>query len=117
MKFNIRLLYLYLFSLVGLIITTIGAVRLVELGLKVYVFKDADRFDYYTAPAFPVDKINVSTESSKIDEAKQKEIQDKETTRQRQREASGAIAMLIVGLPLYKYHWSIIQKENMKPKP
>jgi hypothetical protein len=109
MKLNIRILYLYLFSSVGLIVATIGAVRLVELGLKVYVFQGADQFDYYTTPAIPAEK---SADIQPVDEAKQKQIQETETKRQRQREASGAIAMLLVGLPLYKYHWNIIQKEN-----
>lgn len=116
MKFNIRLLYLYLFSLVGLIITTIGAVRIVELVIKVYIFKGADRYDYYSPPIVPDGKITISTEEAKLNEEKQKEIQDKETTRQRQREASGAVAMLVVGFPLYKYHWNIIQKDNKKKK-
>lgn len=114
MKLNIRLLYLYLFSLVGLIITTIGAVRIVELVIKVYVFKGADKYDYYSPPVVPDGKITISSEEAKLDEQRQKEIQDKETTRQRQREASGAVAMLLVGFPLYKYHWNIIQKENRK---
>lgn len=116
MKLNIKLLYLYLFSLVGLIITTIGAVRIVELIIKVYIFKGADRYDYYSPPVVPDGKVSVSTEEAKLEEARQTEIQEKETTRQRQREASGAVAMLVVGFPLYKYHWAIIQNDNKKKK-
>lgn len=114
MKFNIRLLYLYLFSFVGLIITVFGAVRLIELGLKVYIFKDADKYEYsYVKPVYPPDdEMRISTEEAKMQEEEQKAIQDRENTRQRQREAAGALAMIIVGFPLYKYHWSVIQKEN-----
>ena len=46
MKVNIRLIYLYLFSFVGLLVMVIGSVRLLELGLKVIVFKGADSFEY-----------------------------------------------------------------------
>ncbi|MBI5019261.1 hypothetical protein HZB58_03235 [Candidatus Gottesmanbacteria bacterium] len=45
MKINVRLIYLYLFSFVGLLTVVIGSVRLVDLGLKVFVFPDADRYE------------------------------------------------------------------------
>ena len=38
----IRTVYLYLFSLVGLTLMVIGAVRLIDLGLKTYIFTEAD---------------------------------------------------------------------------
>jgi len=40
---NIRTLYLYLFSFVGLLILIIGSIQLIDLGLKVFIFTDADR--------------------------------------------------------------------------
>ena len=102
MKFNIRLLYLYLFSFIGLLIAVIGAVRLVDLGMKVFVFKGSDTYEY----ARPIQVEG----QPKIDEEEEKAIQERETQRQRQRQASIALAMLIVGLPLYKYHWNLIKK-------
>jgi len=102
MKVNIRLIYLYLFSAVGLIVSVIGSVRLVDLGLKVIVFQGADRYEYY-AP-----KLDGET----VDQEEQRLVQERETTRQRQRELSGSMAMIVVGLPLYLYHWKTIQKEN-----
>jgi len=44
----IRKIYLYLFTLVGLALITVGSVRLVELGLKTYVLTKAD--NYYNYP-------------------------------------------------------------------
>ena len=44
----IRKIYLYLFSLIGLVLVVIGCVQLVNLGLKAYVFTAADQ--YYTYP-------------------------------------------------------------------
>ena len=108
MKFNIKLLYLYLFSFIGLLVVVIGMIQLVNLGLKVYIFKGADEYTY----AVPM------MESPKIasDEARfQKEAainQKIETVRNRQRQFSDAIAMVLVGLPLYLYHWKKIQSQK-----
>ena len=104
MKVNIRLIYLYLFSAVGLIVAVIGSVRLVDLGLKVIVFQGADSFEYY-APKL---------EGEIVDQEEQKLIRERETKRQRERDLSGSIAMIAVGLPLYFYHWKTIQRENKK---
>lgn len=43
MKIDLRLLYLYLFSFVGLFIVVIGSIQLVNLGIKTFVFKEADK--------------------------------------------------------------------------
>lgn len=110
MKFSIRLLYLYLFSFIGLIIAVIGTIQLVDLGMKVYIFKDADRYDYPSTPKFDPTGNEIALTDKEKEE--QKALQDKETTRNRQRQASTAIAMLLVGIPLYKYHWKLIKKED-----
>lgn len=113
-SFNIRLLYLYLFSFVGLLITVIGCIRLLELGMKVYVFKGADQYSYYDVkPLTPEGTTKEMTpEEQQVYEEKQKKQQGEETIRSRQREFSGALAMIIVGVPLYLYHWKTIKKEN-----
>lgn len=97
MKFSIKLLYLYLFSFIGLLITVIGSVQLVDLAMKVYLFKDADKYEY--ARPFKVDGEEM------IDVEMEKQIQDRENTRQRQRQVSTAMSMILVGFPLYLYHW------------
>jgi hypothetical protein len=111
MKINIRLLYLYLFSFVGLIISVFGSIRLAQLGMKVYLFKDADiYFNSYTNTIYGPDgkAIKQTEEEIRLQEKSARE----EAKKQRQREASEALAMLLVGIPLYKYHWGIIQKES-----
>jgi hypothetical protein len=55
MKFSIRLLYLYLFSFVGLLIVVIGGIQMVDLGIKTFVFKDADKYENY-----PMSKVKAS---------------------------------------------------------
>lgn len=93
MKFSIKLLYLYLFSIIGLIITVVGTVQLVDLGIKVFVFRGADKYEYIGTPMY----------------AGEKEVQERESVRQRQRQVSTAVSMIIVGLPLYLYHWRKIR--------
>jgi len=104
MKVNVRLIYLYLFSFIGLLVVVIGSVRMVDLGIKTFIFKDADRYEYYTAPAIKGEE--------PIDEKIIRENSEREQTRSRQREFSNSIAMIVVGAPLYLYHWKTIQKEN-----
>ena len=43
----IRKIYLYVVSFIGLLLIVIGLVRLLDLGLKVYVFKHADYYGIY----------------------------------------------------------------------
>lgn len=116
MKFSIRLLYLYLFSFIGLLIAVIGSVQLVDLAIKVYVFKGADEYGGYSVPATKVLPDGKEVKITDEEIAEQKRMQEKETTRQRQRQASTALAMILVGAPLYKYHWSMIQKESKEKK-
>ena len=117
MKFSIRLLYLYLFSFIGLLVFVIGSIRLTELALKVYVFKGADQFEYSKPIQGPeATDSKLTKEEVKKQEEESKMFQERENTRQREREVSGALAMILIGLPLYFYHWKTIQKENKKAK-
>lgn len=104
MKLNLRLLYLYLFAFVGLLIVTIGSIRLVDLGLKTLIFRDADRYEVYV-DKFPIAEGQVIESQEEIQAR-----QDRELARNRQRELSGSVSMIVVGLPLYLYHWGIIRK-------
>lgn len=112
MKFSVRLLYLYLFSFIGLIIAVIGTIQIVDLGMKIYIFKDADKYDAQLTTKFDPSGKEVQLTEAELKD--QKEKQDLETKRQRQRQVSNSLAMLLVGIPLYKYHWSLIKKEDKK---
>ncbi len=108
---DIRKLYLYLFSLIGLLIVVIGAVQMVDLALNVFVFPDADRYGDY--PRFPGELgSDMSDEEQIAYEAQMVEYQEIEQSRSRQRQLSSALAMLVVGLPLYLYHWRTITREK-----
>ncbi len=100
---NLRLLYLYLFSFVGLLIVVIGSIQMVNLGLKMTLFKDVDKYEIYQSPKV----------AGEIQESQEvlNERQDRETKRQRQRDFISSFSMLVVGAPLYFYHWKLIKKE------
>lgn len=142
----IRAIYLYLFAIIGLALISIGAVRLANLGLKMFVFTKADQqINYGLRPPTPVIAVKPSGQEvteddlisaiqkcqEKCELAEERKaqlgswLQDYKKwqegegrleldylSQQRQREASDAIAFILVGLPLYFYHWRIIKRET-----
>ena len=136
----IRTIYLYLFTLIGLVLITIGSVNLINLGLKRFIFTKADQeLNYNLKPSFPMtidgrvateedfvsaiekcqEKCDLTSEqkqqiASWLKDYKIWQEQEKQfdyLAQQRQREFSLALALIMVGLPLYLYHWTIIKKE------
>ena len=105
----VRSIYLYLFSLIGLVIVVIGLVNLVDLGLKALVFKNADQSIVY--PSYPATASSTPAEKSQYT-AEQEAAAEKQEESQRERAASNALAMIIVGTPLFLYHWKTIQKDK-----
>ncbi len=91
----------------GLLIAVIGTIQIVDLGLKAYVFKIPE-YNYY-ADTVPDEKKTVSVEEM---ERRNKE----EQSNQRKRQVSNSIAMILVGMPLYLYHWKTIKKEQGNKK-
>lgn len=110
----IRRIYLYLFAFIGLVLITIGCVRLVGLGLKTYIFKEADI--YYNYPmAKPVPISETETTTVAVREPSEEEVkafEEKQRKSNRQREAAEAIAFILVGVPLYLYHWRVIKRDK-----
>lgn len=104
MKFSLRLLYLYLFSFVGLLITVIGSIQIIDLALKTYVFKVTD-YAYYPEP------IKIEGMPA-VDSTELKRRGEEEQSNQRKRNLSNSLAMILVGTPLYFYHWKTIKKEH-----
>ncbi|MEK7599012.1 MAG: hypothetical protein AAB474_00975 [Patescibacteria group bacterium] len=111
----IRKIYLYLFALIGLVLITIGCVRLVGLGLKTYIFTKADIYIEYPmarpVKVAPVDG-NIKEELRQPTKEEIEEYQNRQQASNRQREAAESLAFIIVGLPLYLYHWSVIKKDK-----
>jgi len=128
----IRTIYLYLFALVGLALLTAGAVRFVDMGLRALVFTKADemqRLYQMMPPVMPysLERIEELQEGEGLSEEERAAIKrwladykDWEERRSkidpviasRHRDASVNLAMILVGLPLYLYHWRIIGRET-----
>lgn len=133
----IRTIYLYLFAILGLVLLTIGGVRFVEMGLKTFIFKKAEeeqRLIYQQAP-FPYWVPRVEQFQQGIEEKKEiclskeekasleqwladyKDWQERRSkidyvTARRHQDASLNLAMILIGLPLYLYHWRLIKRET-----
>ena len=135
----IRTVYLYIFALAGLIVTVIGTSMLVNLALKTWIFTEADNYSYVERPtSLVVEKdmelaqaLKDCNESCDLTVEQKAQVEqwfvdykywqdniqmssEKNRTRQRQSQASTAISMIIVGLPLYIYHWDTIKKDRKK---
>jgi hypothetical protein len=117
LNLTLRKSFLYIFATVGLILVIIAGVSLIDLGLKTYVFTKADYPCYFEKP-YPAPAERTDSESQISPEEMERQNRDAERrcvenrVAEKQRQASNAIAMLIVGLPLYAYHWMTIRREN-----
>lgn len=123
----VRTLYLYLFSLLGLILLTIGGIGFLNMALKAFIFTDADReaILYAERPPLPhgpraVERIQDLTDDEKARlrqmledyeawEEKRKTIDPVKA--RRHREAAHNLAFILVGLPIYLYHWRQVRAE------
>lgn len=110
---SIRRVYLYIASLLGLVIIVIGAVQLVNLGLKTWIFTKADN-EFYFASCYepkpvPVREGEQSIQMSKEECEKQ---QAEQRTARKQGEAARSIAFILVGIPVYLYHWRKIKNDQ-----
>ncbi|MBI4359225.1 MAG: hypothetical protein HY577_01380 [Candidatus Nealsonbacteria bacterium] len=137
----IRTIYLYLFALIGLVLMAIGTVRLTDLVLKTFIFTRADQeLNYMKQPPmislFPGKDVSEEDLVSTIEKCQEKcdlTADEKEQidswlkdyrnwqetvarmdyrAQQRDRDLAQSLAFILVGLPLYLYHWSTIKRET-----
>lgn len=135
LKDAVRKVYLYLFALVGLALLIIGSVSFLNMGLKAFIFTKADeqlRLDYSRPVEKPyfIDEAEIKKEGEVTLTLSQSEKDQlnyifEESNRwqerqdaldivvvNRQRTAAMNLAMILIGLPLYLYHWLIIRRET-----
>ncbi len=135
----IRTIYLYLFALVGLAMLVIGLSMIINLGLKTWIFTQADRVDNYMSQPMPlylnkematVENLQACQDKCSLTNEQKTQIANwladyenwKNTEKNRdpnfyqkqnrQRQAATAISLILVGLPLWLFHWSVIKKDN-----
>jgi hypothetical protein len=108
---SLKKAYLYLVSVISLVIWVIGAIMLLNMALKTWVFPKADQ-DFYSYPC--VAKYNPDgsqTQCTPEEEARQKKQSDENRSAQKQRDAAQALAMIIVAAPVWYGHWRLAKKE------
>jgi hypothetical protein len=95
---------------VGLVLCVVGLVSLINLGLRTWVFTKSD---YPCYQPVAVDKnSNVSAEDQQAQADRDQKNCEEQRVSSKQSSASNAIAMLIVGLPLYLYHWKVVRADK-----
>ncbi len=130
MKSKIRSVYLYIFAMLGLVLLVIGGVGLIDMALKAFVFTGADEEQRIWARQPPQPhslRVEVLLENGSLSEDEMEAVsrwlddyRDWEerveahdpVKSNRQRSAANNLALIIVGLPLYLYHWNTIKKES-----
>ena len=128
----IRTIYLYLFTIVGLALLTAGGVRFVNMGLKAFVFTKADepqriQQKYYISAPIAVERVEKYQEGEELSAEEKAPVKQwledykkwqEESAKidyvvsERHSDAATNLAMILVGLPLYLYHWFLIKRET-----
>lgn len=132
MKVNhlIRSIYLYVATLIGLVMVIVSLYNFIDVGLRITVFKQAQEpwtrcsasSDLTVAPASFDSAGNVSkstptplTEEEKATKKAEQEAENQKClVSDRQRRMSTNISVFIVGLPVFLYHWMLARKEHNK---
>lgn len=139
----IRTIYLYLFALIGLGMFVVGASMLLNLGLKTFIFTNVDQVDDYRAKPVAlyldnelerVQELQVCSDKCELTDLQKEQINvwlaDYETwqnseaaqnpnyyvIQNRERQAATAISIILVGFPLWLFHWMIIKRDIRRRK-
>jgi len=103
---SLKKAYLYLVSVISLVIWVVGSIMLINLALKAWVLTKADQNYYsYNCPVAPEGK------SSGCDTAQMQQQARDNLAAQRQNTAAQAIAMIVIAAPVWYFHWRLAKKE------
>jgi len=133
----VRTIYLYIFALLGLVLLIIGGVNFVNMGLKAFIFTQAEEEEriLYKQMSAPFSVSRVEEFEKEIDAGEEVTLSETERTDiknwladyndweesiskidpitvRRHRDASLNLSLILIGLPLYLYHWRIIKRET-----
>lgn len=128
-------IFSYLFALIGLVLTAIGAIMLLNMGIKALFFPLAEqqehRFDL-RPPEPPVRELQQDGEAAqqlteqqiqaleqwqqRFEEWQQRQEEIDPIVASRQETAAESLAYLIVGLPVYVFHWRVARRERSNEK-
>jgi hypothetical protein len=106
----IKKVYLYLVSLISLVILVIAGIMLINLALKTWVFPKADT-NYYTYCPATIEKTPEGESIAQPRECTDEQYAKDQRAAQKQRDAAQAVAMIVVAAPVFLYHWKLARKE------
>lgn len=115
---SIRTFYFYIISLIGLLMIAFPTADLVNLALKTWIFPNAETAAYTCPTYFPaptdssVPNVEVQKQQCETDRARFVE----ERINTRQADAIRDFSFLVVGIPLFIFHFRIAQKERREEK-
>jgi hypothetical protein len=110
----IKKAYLYLVSLVTLVIMIIAAIGLINMGFKAVL--GVSNYDYY-GPAPYCEKVvaensGAPRECTAEEKADQEARDRKNQSDNQKRDIAQYLAMLIVAAPVFYFHWMLARKEQ-----
>ena len=121
----IRSIYFYAVSIISLFMIVFSVSSLINLGLKTWVFTQVDRPAQcvpgvgtvypgsYAAPIAPdkIGTVNAPTGPTQAECDRQNKTSADQQISDREREAVQDFSLLVVALPLFLFHFKIVQKE------
>ena len=127
----VKSLYLYIVSLVGLVTFVIGAVSFINIGLSYFVFDlkmpqysetpeiICSRHDIYNYPALPgkpdgSGSLVQAPTTEQVSECVERNTKSQELQAKNEllRSFAWSIAAILVGLPIWIYHWFIVRRQG-----
>lgn len=125
-KDSVGKVYLYLFSMLGLVLVVIGSVGLINLGLKTWVFEVSD--PWAMQPPTPMWSKNVECLNSCENLSEEQLVlmdnwledyerwnqtyAGKQSNYRNNESAASNLALLLVGIPLFLFHWKLLRKTD-----
>ena len=115
----IKNLYLYLVSFVALMMIVFSVAEVINITLRTYIFTKADK-DFYAypkavcEPAAPTSTTGAPGRGEMpclSQEENEKQMAENRSA-QRQRDLVRDISMILVGVPLFAYHWHLARKKE-----
>jgi|GEM_PF-438049 len=113
----IKTVYFYLVSLISLFIIVFGAIDLINIGLRTWVFPKADKNPYSYPCAsgiYPTAEKTPNADLQRQSCLEDQKRQDETQAVQKQRDAVRDISLIVVGVPLFALHWLAIRRENKR---
>ncbi|MFA6161075.1 MAG: hypothetical protein WC766_02730 [Patescibacteria group bacterium] len=119
----IKTIYFYLVSLIALMMVVFSIADLFNIALKTWVFTKADRNPYSQPKCAtmvfkdPSLKETDDQYSQRLQQCEQGRVDEQEAfIVQKQQSAVRDISFIVVGLPLFLYHWITIRKDKESNK-